>query len=157
MPHNHHTLLLIGFTATLVVRLGCGSATNAVETYHYTIPEKTNDGWETAQVSDENIDTLLVHELFNRVINNTYENVHSVLIIRNGRMVVEEYFPGRGSSGQYRQFMRDTLHEMHSVTKSVNSILIGIAIDQHLISRVDQKFLHSSPNIPISLRTAQRT
>jgi len=112
--------------------------TDTVKSYQYTVPEKTNDGWETAHLSTENIDAELVNDLFNRVIDQTYKNIHSVLIIRNGRLVVEEYFPGGGSSGQYHAFKRDTLHGLNSVTKSIGSILIGIAIDQHLISGVEQ-------------------
>jgi CubicO group peptidase (beta-lactamase class C family) len=130
------------FVAVVVLHVDCENsraATNYVETYQYTVPEKTNDGWETASLNSVNLDANLIKELFERIGGNSYENIHGVLLVKNGKLVVEEYFPGQDSVGQYRMFTRDTLHEMLSATKSVNSILIGIAIDQHLIRNVDEK------------------
>jgi CubicO group peptidase (beta-lactamase class C family) len=136
-------LFLCGVLVAVVVlhvdRENSRAATNYVETYQYTVPEKTNDGWETASLNSVNLDTNLIKELFERIGSNSYENIHGVLLVKNGKLVVEEYFPGQDSKGQYQTFKRDTLHEMHSATKSLNSILIGIAIDQHLIRNVDEK------------------
>jgi CubicO group peptidase (beta-lactamase class C family) len=115
------------------------TATNNIKDYQYTVPQKTNDGWETASLNSVNLDAGLIRELFERIDDNSYKNIHSVLLVKNGKLVVEEYFPGRDSTGQYQAYTLDTLHEIHSATKSVNSILIGIAIDQHLIRSVDEK------------------
>jgi CubicO group peptidase (beta-lactamase class C family) len=115
------------------------TATNNIKGHQYAVPEKTNDGWETASLNSVHLDAGLIKELFERIGDNSYKNIHSVLFVKNDKLVVEEYFPGQDSVGQYRTFTRDTLHEMLSATKSVNSILIGIAIDQHLIRSVDEK------------------
>ena len=115
------------------------TATNNIKSYQYAVPEKTNDGWKTASLKDARLDTNLIKELIERIGDNSYKNIHSVLLVKNGKLVVEECFPGQDSVGQYQMFTRDTLNEMHSATKSVNSILIGIAIDQHLIPSVDEK------------------
>lgn len=125
----HWALLLAG-----LVCAGCGKRA----AYRYSVPETTSDGWETASMASEGIDGGLITNLFNRINDRTYRNIHSVLIVRNGKLVVEEYFPGRDGSGKYQVYHRDRLHEVCSVTKSVNSILAGIAIDQHLISGVDE-------------------
>lgn len=85
------------------------------------------------------LETNLIRELFERIGNSGFKNIHSVLLIKNGKLAVEEYFSGQDSQGRYQAFTRETLHEMHSATKSVNSILIGIAIDQHLIRGVEEK------------------
>jgi CubicO group peptidase (beta-lactamase class C family) len=133
---------LLAWVIILVVLSGYAenqTPTNNIKNYQYTVPAKTNDGWETASLSSVNIDAGLIKELFERIGDNSYENIHSVLLVKNGKLVVEKYFPGRDSLGQYRTFTGDTLHEMLSATKSVNSILIGIAIDQHLIRNVDEK------------------
>ena len=63
-----------------------------------------------------------------------------MLIVKDDKLVFEEYFPrvqseiaaSKPSSGVAPA-------PQYSVTKSVTSILIGIAIDQHLISGVDAK------------------
>jgi CubicO group peptidase (beta-lactamase class C family) len=55
--------------------------------------------------------------------------IHSVLIVRHGNLALEAYFyPFR--SGQR--------HDVASVTKSITSTLIGLAIDQDSIKTVDQ-------------------
>ena len=141
-PFTKRRVLLSALLAVAAFHVGsvkAGSLTNNVKPYQYEVPDKLNDGWEIASVSSVSLDTNLIKELFERVGDNSYKNIHSVLLVKNGKLVVEEYFPGRDSKGQYQTFTRDTLQEMHSATKSVNSILIGIAIDQHLIRGVDEK------------------
>jgi CubicO group peptidase (beta-lactamase class C family) len=122
-----------------------GSRENQASTTQYAAPEKTRDGWETASLNDENLDANLIKELFERISDHTYKNIHSVLLVKNGKLVVEEYFPGKNCLGQYWTYTRDTLHDLQSVTKSVNSILVGMAIDQHLITGVDEKISVFSP------------
>ena len=134
--------LICASLAIVTFHVGCvkaGSLDNNAKPYQYAVPEKLNDGWEIASLSGVSLDTNLIKELFERVADNSYKNIHSVLLVKNGKLVVEGYFPGQDSKGQHQAFTRDTLHEMHSATKSVNSILIGIAIDQHLIRGVDEK------------------
>lgn len=123
--------------AVVIVQFGCIQSPAAP--YQYAIPEGTNDGWDTASLGSVGLDANLIQQLSERISDNAYQNIHSVLIIKNGKLVVEEYFPGRNSAGQNQTFTRDTLNEMKSATKSVNSILVGIAIDQHKISVVDEK------------------
>lgn len=65
--------------------------------------------------------------------------LHSLLIIRNGAIIGETY---------YRNQRPDTRHEQYSVTKSVASTLVGIAIDQGLIQDVDQPVLSLLPQYP---------
>jgi CubicO group peptidase (beta-lactamase class C family) len=104
-----------------------------------TVPEATSNEWETASPGDVGLDTNLVADLIGRIKDRTYTNIHSVLIVKNGKLAVEEYYPGQNGEGRQQAFSRDALHEMHSATKSVNSILVGIAIDQHLIRGVDKE------------------
>jgi len=52
----------------------------------------------------------------------------SLLVQRHGVLVAEEYFHG---------FAPDSLHDVRSVTKSVVSILIGIAVEEGFIPSVD--------------------
>ena len=53
----------------------------------------------------------------------------SLLVQRNGVLVGEEYFNG---------FTPDSIHDVRSVTKSVISILIGMAIEEGFIPSVDE-------------------
>lgn len=99
----------------------------------------TNDGWQYAPPQSAGFDTNLIQQLLERIDDGTFKNVHSVLLVRNGKLAVEKYWPGKDSEGQAQTFTADTLNEVQSVTKSVTSILVGIAMDRHLIRGVDEK------------------
>ena len=62
-------------------------------------------------------------------IEESLSHLHSVLVVRNGVLVWEYYADGRDS---------DSADVVWSITKSVTSMLIGIAIDEGLIESVDQ-------------------
>ena len=64
--------------------------------------------------------------------------LHSLLIIRNGYLVLEEYFDG---------FDAETVNSLQSVTKSFTSAVMGIAIEQGKIKGVDEKVLDFFPDI----------
>ena len=77
--------------------------------------------------------------LTQRIENNTYSGIHSVLINHKGKLVYEHYF---------QSFTRDSLHDSRSSFKSITSILIGIAIDHGFINDVNQKVSSFFPNYP---------
>jgi CubicO group peptidase (beta-lactamase class C family) len=79
-----------------------------------------------------------------------YPFIHAVLIERNGFLVYEEYFEGedvrrgRGPLGRV-VFDAHTLHDIRSVTKSVMSALVGVALHAGLLSSLDQPLLDLLP------------
>src|SRR5262245_19636516 len=133
MPDRRATFSIFTFLLVSPLLFGCDSA----KPYRYTAPTQTSDGWDTSSIGSEGIGLQPITDLIERINDGTYKNIHSVLVTKNGKLVVEVYFPGSDSNKKYQLFDRDTLHELHSVTKSVNSILVGIAIDQHLIAGVE--------------------
>ena len=74
-------------------------------------------------------------------------NIHGILVVHRGKLVFERYLQGSdqvptnyfGSRVENVVFDADTRHAMKSVTKSVASLAIGIAIDQGLIHDVDHE------------------
>jgi CubicO group peptidase (beta-lactamase class C family) len=146
MPYTCSCRPLVLLLVTLLVQAGYapdGVPANPSKPYQYTVPEAANDGWVTAHVSSENIDADRLKELFDRILNETYKNIHSVLLVKNDKLVVEEYFQRWYGDADSRDLIRGldrvTPHALHSVTKSVTSLLIGIAIDQQLIRGVDER------------------
>ena len=116
------------------------------------VPEKLNDQWETAAPGTEKLDAKLIRNMLAAVVNegaevegsgpvavDRYNNINSIVIVRNGKLVVEEYFPRTEGDRRAKAYRRVTLQEQTSATKSVTSILIGIAIDGKLIKSVDEK------------------
>jgi CubicO group peptidase (beta-lactamase class C family) len=65
-------------------------------------------------------------------IDRTNINLHSILVLRNGATVLEAYFPPYGPQDR---------HLLFSVTKSVTSALVGIAVKEGRIKSVDDPFL----------------
>jgi CubicO group peptidase (beta-lactamase class C family) len=69
-------------------------------------------------------------------------NIHSILIGRHGRLAFEHYRTGDdrrlGKSLPKVAHGPSIKHDLRSVTKSVTSLLVGIAIDERLIPSVDE-------------------
>jgi CubicO group peptidase (beta-lactamase class C family) len=96
--------------------------------YIYQQPEEIDDGWETASLNEVDIDSGKIEEMMLDVLSGNDKNIHSILLIKNGKLVFEEYFYG---------YNRDKLHFLASVSKSITSLLIGIAIDLKLTADVE--------------------
>jgi CubicO group peptidase (beta-lactamase class C family) len=101
--------------------------------------EKTKDGWESASPADEGVDAAMLSAMLERVRSGAYRNVHSVIIARNGKLVVEEYFPRTEGDRREQALRRASPVESTSATKSVTSILIGVAIDRGLVRGADER------------------
>jgi len=74
------------------------------------MPEKIDDGWETSSLTMEGLDSSKIRDMIYGIVNKRYKGIHSVLLIKNGKLVLEEYFYG---------YNRDRLHALHSVSKSM--------------------------------------
>ena len=105
----------------------------------YTVPPQINDGWKTDHIKSVELKTERIENLLAQIRDGTYKNIHSILIVKSGRLAVEEYFPGQEEDGQHQVYQRDVRHGIHSATKSVTAILVGIAIDQQRIAGVEGK------------------
>jgi len=133
----------------LIMLFSCKTGDNpqpqTPEPYSYYPPEQTGDGWETASLQEVGMDDTLITGLVNNIRNQVYTEVHAVVIVKDGKLVFEEYFGGHdfgmGANfhGRFVQFNRDTPHNTHSTTKSFVSALVGIAIDHGFINSVDDK------------------
>ena len=76
-------------------------------------------------------------------INNDYKNIAGITVLKDGKIEYENYFNGCNSES--------TIH-VYSVTKSIVSILIGIAIDKGYIKSIDQKVLDFFQNYIVKKR-----
>lgn len=104
-------------------------------------PASLDDGWVTASPDSVGLDGARLCGIAAR-LKDMEANVHGVVITRHGKLVFEQYFPGYDSpwgrdDGQYT-FDAATRHDMRSVSKSLVSLLIGIAINRKLIASVDE-------------------
>ncbi|TGV00652.1 serine hydrolase domain-containing protein [Flavivirga rizhaonensis] len=109
---------------------------SAQNTYIYSKPKKLEDGWKTNDLQSQNIDSTLIIKLFNQL--QIKENkIHSVLLVKNDQIIIEEYFGEHSVNNQ---------HDLRSATKSITSILMGIAVDKGFVETVNDpisKYLNS--------------
>ena len=127
--------------------LSCNDNTTNYEIeYMYTVPAQTDDGWEIASLTDVGMDETPISQFMNELLNNIEHKIHGILIVKDGKLVFEEYFPGYAFyRGPLTQFDRETMHNLASVTKSFTSALIGLTIDHSFIQDVDQKVFSFFP------------
>jgi CubicO group peptidase (beta-lactamase class C family) len=114
------------------------------------IPTKIEDGWEVASLNDTDINPIRISRMLEHIYHGQkrgdtpdlpngrpkYMNVHSILIVKDRRLVFEEYFYDYG---------HDDKHDLASITKSITSLLVGAAIEQGHLTSVDEKVLSFFP------------
>jgi CubicO group peptidase (beta-lactamase class C family) len=76
-------------------------------------------------------------------------NLHGVVIVRQGRLILERYFEGddnaRGTPLGGVVFNADTLHDLRSVSKSIVGLLYGIALADGKVPPPEAPLLASFP------------
>ena len=102
----------------------------------YSHPEKNDKGWEISSLSSEGIDEKKIASLTEQIRTGKFKGIHSFLIVKNGKLVHEAYFKG---------YNQDSLQEIFSITKSVSSTLIGIAVDKGFIENVEHSVIDLLP------------
>ena len=103
--------------------------------------------WRTSTPEEQDMDSAKLEEMV-QYINEWGLAIDSVVVVRNGHIVLEEY--------PRPPYDRDMVHIVHSVTKSFVSALIGIAIDKGYIDGVDQKMVDLFPERTVANVTPQK-
>ena len=133
---NKYIMLIIGI---MTLTFGC----QKVLSQELNIPKSLNDGIITASLHDVGMQETVIHDIVDSINTGYYPNRHSLLIYKNDKLVSENYFSGQdynwGRNIGIVKHSDSTLHDMRSVSKSVVSACIGIAIAQGKIKGVDQK------------------
>lgn len=122
------------FTATLILfLLTCWPWIQAASEEWPTL------GWKTSTPEGQGVDSLKLAEVMDQLLNSKLR-VHSLLVVRNGRIVLEaNFYP----------FQPDGLHDLASVTKAITATIIGLAIHKGFIQDVHQPVLGFFPDYKI--------
>ena len=123
-----HLLVII-----LAVLLLCnfGMAKEVVPDYWPT------QGWRTSDPESQGMKSKILVNMLDMILKKDLD-IHNVLVIRNGYIVLDAYSFPRDS---------DRKHNIFSCSKSVTSALIGIAIDKGFIKDSDQPVLDFFPKL----------
>ncbi|WP_407167086.1 serine hydrolase domain-containing protein [Bradyrhizobium sp. ORS 111] len=112
-------------------------------------PSSLDDGWVIASPESVGMDGARLCGIAERVQLRSSE-VHAVVVARHGKLVFEQYFAGIdqpwGHPAGRSEFTATTKHDMRSASKSVMSLLVGLAIDRKLIAGVDEPVLKFFPD-----------
>ena len=94
------------------------------QTYRYTVPAPEADGWITASAKTVGFDEAALARLVQRISDTTPLEarspfIHSLLIARKGRLVLDEYFTGHD---------RTMEHDTRSAAKTYANVMVGAAM-----------------------------
>jgi CubicO group peptidase (beta-lactamase class C family) len=97
-----------------------------------------DDEWEMKSFDAQGHDSSRFDLLKARIMDGTFKDINSIIVVKHGKILIEEYFNGADSHA---------LHDMRSAGKSFTSALVGIAIDKGLIKGVDERLLSYFPGV----------
>lgn len=123
-------------------------------------PAALNDGWTIAAPADVGLDPAKLCELDAFLGQWPAANIHAVVIVRNGKLVMERYFSGEdqlwGRPTGRIDFSPTVKHDLRSISKSVTSLLVGIAHGEGKFPALDSPAIDFFPELA-SLKTADNS
>lgn len=151
MRHGGNRLRRVCLAALLALD-GSGALAQGQRNLACGSPAALDDGWATATPESVGMDGARLCGIAARLTERD-ANVHAVVLVRHGKLVFEQYFTGYDApwsapEGQYN-FDASTKHDMRSVSKSVTSLLVGIAIDRKLLVGADEAVVKFFPEYSV--------
>ncbi len=107
------------------------------QTFEYEQPKVVSDGWETENLEKLYNNTSSLFEVLRQLEHNDHK-INSFLLIKDHKLLLEEYYNDRTIG---------TPQDLRSVTKSIISILMGIAVDKGFVTSIDDPIQKYLPNI----------
>jgi len=118
--------------------LGCLTDPELKPSYSGFEPHGSYDEWALSTPEAEGFDPARLEAVYERLYSeDLYPTMRSLLIVRHGKLVAEGYSrdPRDG----------DRIHAVQSVTKSITSLLVGIAAGEGLLPSVDTALFDLMP------------
>jgi CubicO group peptidase (beta-lactamase class C family) len=95
--------------------------------------------WSQEKHAGPGINPAAIESLYQEMAREPHHDLKAIVIVRSGRLASEHYFNGDSA---------DTLHDIRSATKSITSLLMGIAIQKGLVHRVNDSIAPYLPGLP---------
>jgi CubicO group peptidase (beta-lactamase class C family) len=122
-------------------------------------PTDLRDGWTVAAPEQEGLDPALICDIGPRLEALKEAQAHGIVIARHGQLVYEHYFVGKdqrlGMPLGDVSFDAGKKHDLRSISKSVTSLLVGIALDRGLLTDLDAPVFSFFPEYG-DLRTPEK-
>jgi len=139
---NDAARILTRYIAIFAVCAGASALARAVEPPAYW----PTDGWRHSTPEAQGVDAAQLAAMMDILLEQSLP-IHSLFIARHGYAILDAFF---------YPFTPDSLHDVASVTKSVTSTLIGIAVDNDFIKDVQQPVLGLFPDRMAANRDARK-
>jgi CubicO group peptidase (beta-lactamase class C family) len=137
--------------------LALSATAAAQETQACGTPISNGDGWALARPESVDMDTGQLCQLDNFLAEWKEANIHAVVVARAGKLVMERYFTGPderwGTPIGTIAHAPDVKHDLRSISKSVTSLLVGIALGEGKFPALDSPVIDQFPEYA-SLRNA---
>jgi CubicO group peptidase (beta-lactamase class C family) len=95
--------------------------------------------WQPERSSDSGMDAAALESIYSTMDQDPHHDLKGIVIVRYERLVSEHYFNGDSVH---------TLHDIRSATKSITSLLMGIAVQKGLVHSVDDSIALYLPGLP---------
>jgi len=146
------TFILVAFTG-ISLTSSCKKATVPnPDGYKYSIPLVYADGLQTASLESVGMSAGPIEEMMDYLKSASGHTIHNILIMKDNKLVFEEYFKGfkfvitaPDFNGEVMDYTRTTDHFMASVSKSVTSVVFGIAVKEGYFSDLNKKIIDYLP------------
>ncbi len=106
------------------------------------IPIDIHDGWAITPPEKQGMNPNLLCQMGDGITAGQLANVDSIVVVRHGALVYERYYVYRPHQFE---FDSTTRHQGYSTTKSVVSLLVGIAMERGLIKDIDAPVISYFP------------
>lgn len=120
--------------------------------YQYYIPELADEGWIVGNADELGVNSRDLSEMMDYINETSGHNIHSILIFKDSTLVFEAYFDGYlysnnppGSNGDFITYTRETDHYLASVSKSITSVLFGIAVKEGMVENIHDRVVDVMP------------
>ena len=106
--------------------------------------------WQGIAPEDAGFVPDIGDRLDNAVLRKEFDNLHAVLVVRGGKLVLERYYEGRdkitrGEDLGIVKFGPEVKHDLRSVSKSIVGLLYGLALADGKVADPDQSLIGQFP------------
>lgn len=123
-------VLLVTLACATALSAGCSGLATWPDAEELQAPAQLGDGWVVGSLESQGFDPRALVLLDHDIRTGRIAEIDALLVARNGVLVYEGYFHPATAA--------DTFHQLNSVSKSVTSMLVGVAVGKGLINGYDQ-------------------
>lgn len=126
---------------TFITFFSCRQTVIRSTEFSYILPAQVDDELPMVHLDKSGMDILQIVQLTKLILSDSFPNIHSLLLLKDGRLVYENYFAGRderiGTKLGYVEHSKNDLHDCRSISKSITGACVGIAVKKGLIKSID--------------------